>query len=83
MWKISSIGTFYSTLIIYKYFIKVHMKLKKTSLAQIFVQNPKYPVLNEQKRFYVLLCRFKISKTALQDVSILRWANGQILTNMT
>ena len=34
-----------------------------------------------RKRFYVLLCRFKISKTAVRR--LLCSANGQILTDMT
>ena len=55
------------------------------SVGNLSSQYPKYLFLNEQKRFYVvvLLCRFKISKTVLQGVSILRSANSHILTDMT
>ena len=38
-----------------------------------------YSILKDQKPFHVLLCQFKIFKTVLQGVSILRSANSQIL----
>ena len=66
--------------------IKVYLSVKNKfgSVVSLSSQYPKYPVLNQWKRFYVLLCRFKILKRRFKvSISISRFANGPILTNIT
>ena len=64
----------------YKFQSAYEVENKFSSVVSLSAQYPKYPVLNERKRFYVL---FKISKMTVQGISLLHWANELILTDMT